>query len=559
MKMKNITGTGFFLVLFCLILFTLTACDLFGGFVGASTDETKPETKTETKAETESEKETETKSEYSVATEVFATFADLKANADLFRGQLPCIRSTKGYHAEQDGGAATYRITADKPEGISEMLARNCYAQIVTAKTDTSVSVKQFGAYGNGEKDDTAALMRGIRYAAGNGLTLEIPSGEYKTLNTLELGGINVRCENAKIRYTGTTTSAPAISVKNDVNLYGTLSVWYADNLVVNSDERCALLFGNYRTGEGSHNCYVESIEVSGGHKNSTGITVTGDSSDIVLETITVPEGTNLSRAILFHWGNADDYKVKDPNDRTQGIFPVDGAAPTKHPHGIRVKKLVCTGLDPTGKYGDAAAVYIAAAYDVTFDEITVSSVRAIVTVTGGDCGMEYASPEEKAHGMKGLKFGKVTATDIRSNGFYFTRKSDYLGDTGFFCALEFEELDVTNCPLVVSTVGIGSLKIGTLHLRNCLGTAVRADGALGTGGVSGAIEIGTVAIERGCGNAQASLIWVAGVDCLNIGTVRLTGATYACLISYDSACGGILLGEVMPTESTIGAERQKR
>jgi len=52
-------------------------------------------------------------------------------------------------------------------------------ATTVQAKLRESVSVKDFGAVGNGIANDTTALQAAITYAVSNGKALYIPSGTY--------------------------------------------------------------------------------------------------------------------------------------------------------------------------------------------------------------------------------------------------------------------------------------------------------------------------------------------------------------------------------------------
>lgn len=83
----------------------------------------------------------------------------------------------------------------------------------VQSKLRDVVSVKDFGAVGDGVTDDTAAIQAALNTASGVGLTIYIPKGTYKTTATLNwptdwpaaLVGDGV--ESTHINYTGASTA----------------------------------------------------------------------------------------------------------------------------------------------------------------------------------------------------------------------------------------------------------------------------------------------------------------------------------------------------------------
>ncbi len=516
--------------------------------------------------------------DYTAETEVFDSFSDMKEYVALFKDQLPCTRSTKGYYAVGDGGAASYRITAEQPAGISEKLANGCYAQIVTE--ETFVVPQQFGAYANGKKDDTVSMLRVVQYASDNNLDLKLPEGEYYTKSTIVLDQIDVYCENAKISFYGLNVNVPAVDMKNDVNVYGKLHIWVTDNLKNNNGERCNMGFGDYGTGAGAHNCYVEDLTVSGGCPNANGVFITGDSSNITLDKVTVPEGTNICRGVLLHWGNSEDYRILDPNDPSKGIVPEENNDPTKHPHDIHIGSLICSDLDAKSKYGDAAAIFMAAAYNVTVDEILVDDARCALMITCGDMGFLYAPEELRAHGMKNLKVGKIKATNMTNNGIYFTMVSSYVGDTGLYAELELGEVDISFKSyggVGVQFVGIGKLRanaitlqglnaqalhftnhsadveINTLNLINCRGQALYVT-HLAEEAKCSDIRIKTLNIGAGCGSNTKEVIYADSVNGLTVDSLNLSGATYKAIMSLNANCSNVHLGSVSCSDSNVSS-----
>jgi hypothetical protein len=59
----------------------------------------------------------------------------------------------------------------------------------ITALQSAFVSVKDYGAVGNGSTDDTAAIQSALDYCSENGKTLHIPAGKYRTTAELTVGG----------------------------------------------------------------------------------------------------------------------------------------------------------------------------------------------------------------------------------------------------------------------------------------------------------------------------------------------------------------------------------
>lgn len=88
--------------------------------------------------------------------QAFATVADMQAASNLLSGM---VAHTNGFHASGDGGAAYYAISSDGTANGMDVLAfrDGLYASLVV--TEPYVTPEQFGAWGDGETDDVAALQ----------------------------------------------------------------------------------------------------------------------------------------------------------------------------------------------------------------------------------------------------------------------------------------------------------------------------------------------------------------------------------------------------------------
>lgn len=120
--------------------------------------------------------------------------SDMKLLTTLVDGDIVV---TAGYYEVNDGGSAIYKIVNQTENNVYyEELANNLYAELII--TD-SINVKQFGAYGDGENDDSLAFQTAVDYCGSLGAqvspslnistpTFFIPSGKYKILTPINIG-----------------------------------------------------------------------------------------------------------------------------------------------------------------------------------------------------------------------------------------------------------------------------------------------------------------------------------------------------------------------------------
>ena len=129
----------------------------------------------------------------------YSSVASMKADTELTEGQLV---QTEGYWDEQYGGGAYYDIvsstslTAD--DGKCIQLDNGLYAEL-HAINDT-VTVNQFGAYGDGEHDDAEAIESALNSKYGN---ISFESEKYRLARSIKIYTSNIAIlGNDKIVYT---------------------------------------------------------------------------------------------------------------------------------------------------------------------------------------------------------------------------------------------------------------------------------------------------------------------------------------------------------------------
>ena len=337
-----------------------------------------------------------------------------------------------------------------------------------------SVTPQQFGAKGDGVTDDIEALRRATASAVEKGVALELPEGEYYISTTWDLGNITVISQNAKISYHGMEFNRPAVDIYDNVNIFGTFQVAVPVLCEIRADHppyhthgnRCAVAFGNYDTGRGAHHCYIEDIVIWGsGMHGGNGMLLTGDTSDVRFDKITVPKGHyHVNVPAMIHWGNYLEHHPRnfDPADHTDGYAHEPNAGITTHPHDISI------GL--IDSYADNACFYISAGYDITIDEVRSYEAEHVLAIVHGDVGFLYASPEEKAHGMRNIRVKKVYGENLRSWGAYVQCVQGYEDDPNFDADVVIDEMTLkaseNNAGNGTCIYGVKKIEIGKLEME---------------------------------------------------------------------------------------------
>lgn len=338
------------------------------------------------------------------------------------------------------------------------------------------ITPQQFGAVADGVHDDTEALFAAVREASAGGKVLEL-DGDYKLLKTLELADVEILSHNAKISFWGEEKSVPALDMKKNVNIFGTLHIWTCDNGPGNHGGRCAMGFGHYGTGAGGYNCYVEHVVITGGVENANGILITGDSNNIYLERVTIPAvgGGKIGRAVLLHWGNANDHYTIGQWSVENGYGHKENWKPSTHPHDVHIGLLECYNI-AQGNFGEGA-LHIAAGYNVTVDELYVDGAMYAVNITGGDMGFEYANAEDKARGQSNIKIKKVTAKNLKGMALYQVGYALMYHDKRVGTELTIDEMYASavagNQAIAVVTHAVKDLHIKKLVIDNYKNKAI--------------------------------------------------------------------------------------
>ncbi|MBQ8345286.1 MAG: hypothetical protein IJY42_03360 [Clostridia bacterium] len=547
---------------------------LMGAFSACQTEEqsvtdSREQAKTDGSTITEETNTMEQVKIYNESTEIFDSFTDLKENCELFADRAPCTLSTLGYGKKDDGGAATYQILKEKPDGIFEKLGNGLWAVVVA---EEQVVPQQFGAKGDGKTNDAVALSRAAAYAADHKVKLVLPEADYYTADSITVGSIDVYSQNAKVSFYGMALGKAAIYVESNTNIYGTLNIWTIDNGVQNHGERCALMFGKYTEETSVTHCYIENVVITGGTKHTNGVFITGDSYDITIDRIYIPEGTLVNRALLIHWGNAGDYIVtQDPPTYTQK----SGGQPTQHPHDIHIGTIECHGLKKFEGLvdGNSSALSICGCYDIYVDEIIVSDACRALNITGADVGFYFASEELKNMTCRNIFIDKITATELHEEAIYVLGTAGYAPITETWPEIHIKEfyaeaaadnsntrglnlhavglLEIDKLTLkgfhqraISVAYGCRDIQIDQLDLIDCtdslLYSTTRSDKD-----DNGSITIGAMNVTGNGTDMTHSAMMLQNLQSLTINSVQITNAKYASLMDVYNTVASVRIGRI--------------
>lgn len=267
------------------------------------------------------------------------------------------------------------------------------------------VSVKDFGAVGDGVANDTAEIQAALAYltSVGGG---ELTFGKGETyLVTDELSVT----DSVEVDLNGSTINFAAIGGKRLLSIQGS-NVQVRNGTVNNTLNQVGfegtlqtpIVIGKYTQLAGYANVVLENLTVSTAVNQGNGIAIFGDSHDIVVQNITFPDSDKIGIPVLAHWSFDEAFNT---GPTYTGV--------TTHPHNLTINNIKCGDLTYSGGgvtgFGKAC-VFLSACYNVTVSNVYVKSFPfgQICTVYAGDWGFKFGTATEQSLGSAGISISNL-------------------------------------------------------------------------------------------------------------------------------------------------------
>jgi len=259
-------------------------------------------------------------------------------------------------------------VGATTASQVSFTQAGSTYARNVQLKLEESVSVKDFGAIGDGVTDDTVAIQAAIAASANKTLIFD---GTYKLTGYLSIESpCVIDLQSSTLNFT-LTTDVPGVHIKSDnVSITdGTINVT-ASGYAAGYGGNCVFV-GSLGVGSaGYDNFRISNLTLSSDRGDGAGavIGVMGGSSNGIIENIIVPDAVVSPNIIGIEWRG--------------------DATGTEHPHNITVRNLQIGQIDSVW----TRMAWVSSAFNVSIENVWAKKIGHGFFVYAGDRSNEWAS-----------------------------------------------------------------------------------------------------------------------------------------------------------------------
>lgn len=332
----------------------------------------------------------------------------------------------------------------------------------LTDALNDRVSIKQFGANGDGS-DDSAALSA----AASCGRTVYFPPGVYVSEPVVLSPGTIFIGESETLVTIKITVGndRPCIWIKsNDTGVVG-IHIEVNQTVPIGGHGGLfgtAITAGDYFTAAMPEvrRVYIDRIRVTRavGSEVSNAVMLMGDTADCIIGSIEAVGGLAVFGC---HWGAI-------------GTVWGDPLTETFHPHNVQIGSLKGIG-------SGAQVLFLSASYNISCATVVAESCAGALGIVTGDAGNVAASAEEKDLINSGITIGSVSGTVTAMDAFLVDGEGNY---NGSWKRVPYKGLAIGSVSLrakggVITPVAVmrdvfGSVDVGTLDIRTddytCLG-----------------------------------------------------------------------------------------
>lgn len=276
----------------------------------------------------------------------------------------------------------------------------NAVARTYRDKVSDVLHVKDFGVVCDGT-DEKTKLAAAFAAAVGRVINL-VPGATCTSSDSLVLpAGAALEMNGATLKFT-TTGSEKNLDLRGGNVVQGGTIENAGSGFTGSGDAGSPIIIGDYGVGAGYANIVLRNLTIKTAKPEGNGITIVGDSHDIVIENIDYPDSAYLMTALLIHWGGAN--------------APASG---TTHPYNIAAENLR-VGTLGYAVASDAGTVTLSGAYNVNIRNVEVKKAHnAGLYIYVGDYGKYYAPAAVAPLLGAGIRVENFSVRESDKYGFY--------------------------------------------------------------------------------------------------------------------------------------------
>lgn len=421
------------------------------------------------------------------ATDLAASRWQLVAQAN-----FPTQTGNSGKYLTTNGTSASWDDVRYTPLGTGAV------QRTAASKLQEYVSVKDFGAVGNGVTNDYAAIQAAIDYVASVGGGKVLCSGlTYRSNSPIIIkDDVQVNLEGGKFLFVISGSNDYGIRLRNRAEVCnGEIEIQSSGSPGSQAGIHAPVVIGPFygdggtvaspSVDEGVTGWAARNLVLSTNRDGKVAIQVIGGANNGIIENIVVPNSSTMFGVVHLDWGFVGTVLSNDIVTSRNNFNA--GTAYTTHPNNIIIRNIKAGALSRTKTGVDTGShvIRLSGVYNVNVQNVTaVQCTYAAIRVTAGDVGFEFAPVSVKPLRMKGIVVENVAVQNTTDSWLvYADSYADNVAGTGGYTPLldPLHETDLEMRHITGKGSGGASVTVGLyiIQLRGGKFTDIDASGYL--------------------------------------------------------------------------------